>query len=95
MAALTAPPAHLDAAFYSSNIGSIPPGLYSTFNGMSINNTTDAGVTGATTHMASNPGILTTPSSSLVHHHVVVGNGNVLAIPLSLHLHLLFIFATS
>jgi hypothetical protein len=93
--------------------GSIQPGLYSTLNSVSINNSTGDCSDwfldiGAMAHMASNPCILTTPSTSTVHRHVVVGNGQLIvmlllamansflrssrAMPLSQHPLLLIIF---
>lgn len=81
MSTLSAPSPAPDAAFYARTPGSLPAGLYSALNGMSIN-TSGGGNdwfldTGATAHMASNPGILTSPPST-VNHHIVVGNGQFL-----------------
>lgn len=81
MAALSAPPPQPDAALYAGNTASLPAGLYSALNGLSVNNSTGGGSdwfldTGATAHMASNPGILTTPSTSIVSRQIVVENGH-------------------
>jgi hypothetical protein len=76
MAAISAPPQQPDLA-------SLPTGLYSALNGLSLNSANGGGNDwfldmGATAHMASNAGILTSPPTSTVPHHIVVGNGQFL-----------------
>ena len=83
MAALSAPTPTMDSNYYSSASSSLPTGLYSALNGMSIQNSGGCGGdwflnTGATAHMASNPGILTSPQSPTIHRHIIVGNGQLL-----------------
>lgn len=77
MAALTAPPPQHDVAAYSGTTPHIPLGLYSAFNTMSINSNTGGGDwfldTGATSHMAAHPGILSTHSPIPVPRQIVVG----------------------
>lgn len=96
MTAFTAPAPQPDP-------GTLPPGLYSALHGMSLNSTPGNANdwfldTGASSHMASHPGILTTSSPSPVARHIIVGNGGLLtarsigrtSIPTSstpLHLH--------
>ena len=60
--------------------GTIPAGLYTALNGMSLNTPHGGGSdwfldTGATLHMASHPGILSSHTPSTVPRHIVVGNG--------------------
>ena len=84
-----APPSALtlplpDAALYAGNSGSLPAGLYSAFNNMAVNTPGGGGTdwfldTGATAHMASNAGILTSPPITTVPRHIVVGNGQHLS----------------
>lgn len=80
MAALSAPTPPPDAAFYAGHPGS---GLYSALNNMSINNSGGGGSdwfldTGATAHMASNSGILSSSPTPTVHCQIVDGNGQFL-----------------
>jgi hypothetical protein len=79
MAAFSAPPNPYDA--HSSD--TLPTGLYNAFNNMALNNPGGGGTewfldTGAMAHMASNPGILSSPPQSTVHRQIVVGNGQCL-----------------
>jgi len=83
MAALSASPPSQDPAFHATTQGQLPAGLYSALNGMSINTNSGGGGdwfldTGATAHMASNSGILSSVPSTPVHHHIIVGNGQSL-----------------
>jgi histone deacetylase 1/2 len=69
-----------DAAFYAGAPGPLPAGLYTALNNMSLNNNTGGSGdwfldTGATSHMASSSGILSSPTLPTVHRHIVVGNG--------------------
>ena len=80
MAAFSAPPSS-DAAYYAGNTTTIPAGLYSALNGMSINNSGGGGNdwffdTGASAHMASNFGILSSPPEHTVARQIIVGNGH-------------------
>jgi len=80
MAAFSAPPSS-DAAYYAGNTTTIPAGLYSALNGMSINNSGGGGNdwffdTGASAHMASNSGILSSPPEHTVARQIIVGNGH-------------------
>ena len=72
--ALGAPLAHPEAT-----IPSIPPALFSVLHGMLVHQPHGGGDwfmdTGATSHMASNSGILSSSSALTVPRHIVVGNG--------------------
>lgn len=62
----------------------MPSSLYSTLNGMSLNNSADSANdwfldTGASSHMASHPSILTNCSPSIVPRSIGIGNGGLLS----------------
>jgi hypothetical protein len=63
----------------------MPSSLYSTLNGMSLNNSVDSTNdwfldTGASSHMASHPSILTNCSPSIVPRSICIGNGGLLSV---------------
>jgi hypothetical protein len=62
----------------------LSPGLYSALSNMPLNQSAGHDWfldTGASSHMASHPGILTSSSPSIVPRHIIVGNGGLLSAP--------------